>query len=1701
MASLDDFNEDSGVTLDDMQIEGELVPVTNPPSNQNLAAYSAVLSGNPESVETTYLSVSGELDNEGESRAADEIVTNAKSYTRQANTRALEGILTDPDLSDEQKQQALNNYYDEQSSKYSVRDIVATESAIAPAEPDETLEAEKVRINTFEGLQEVKEWQRYSQSVLNSELNSTNPNMAKNMADLLEVVLPFGQQKQMAQVMADLREGDAGAISKALVFLGDSKSDLREMMMSISDVEQRKRLGEIVRSSINDSSGIVLTDENDFLRKDAMMAAFDEGYYGEGMEFIDNAISLLDITMLGGLISRPIAAGQRTARAARIAEREAELSKNFARAKQETGAVESAVEGDLRAGGGYQSAEQPIGGGSYTFTSDAGALRGSDVGQVPAARGTRAADEAAESAPELGGTELRAGDSYPEGREIPIGGGSYTRTEDAAALRSPSVPERMGTAVRDNDELAWMSRDKRAVEIARGAMEDIAKKRIIESSVSPVSVSQVYRSTNPAKARAASTMVEMDLSGEVARALYGTSRTEAIAFDHLGGMEKVGGAVTAKVSQPDVVRIGDTGTLDKGIAAMTQDNGAIYISQAVKEKMANTVINDFANASGIVSRTEMTVPKTSDLADGFSISSTYGPRDGGWTDAASSLDHVKRALRHYGVGDDNLKLLARQGDEYVEVDKNLYRGEEGDYLVRVDYDHKFAANDLVDYDAITVKRNMFDRIPHTEGVKNRGSIQRHLLPPTAMLDNLTTMGAARAQDKAAGLEKALLKTAESFGKKYNKLNKQQQALVESEIRRANAQSRNAPDHELVNAGMNEQAISALKDWRHAWDQHYWLENQDMVRTLRNGGWGMIEEPTSSTRLIAKERKRAGVPNGTRAYDIEQDAMVTLTKEDLDKLYEAGDSVAVLRGPIERGDEMIESVISRGANGSTYVRRLRDEDKILNYREGYYTVYYDAPKMVDKFITKGGKEYRSTVMATDMTNGVRTVERLNNEAEEGTRYVMRDARERHFVSEDENWGVQSASGRLTQRVRGERLEDATSNAQRAEDQHVLGPMDSLLRSARSTAARTSMRDYLEFTKARIVRQFGDMMPKDKFGRPTWTGDASKLRADNFGDKSAADARTAIEYINSLEHGYINSMDEGIKYGLGGVADAAGRRGLGKGESFFNSLSKLSPAARAKSLSFHLYLALNPQRQFVVQAHQALQNLAINPAYFTTRLAPDTSALGMMNLGRRTGADLSVAAAKMSGRSVDDVKYFSEAYDRSGLSAAIDKQNLVRDSMTELANDFAAGGARSSIGNRIMGGASSATAFSRKIGFDAGEEVNMMTAWLTMHDKVAREVGKTRLNKVELDRVGSLARTYTYNMNRAGDMPYNENFLAPLFQFMQVPHKAVVQPFFDRTLSRGERARLASFNLLMYGLPTTTIAALYGDSILPEDPEARDFVMQGLEGYALNKMMREMTGDDTSIDFSSLAATDSTGLMEFFAELGTGGAGKILSESPSGALFFGHNPRITNAAKAWAEYFHFRTPTDGEKIEASEAMIETAKLASGFSNWYKARLMREGDKLYGSSGALTDEGITYTERMGQALGLSPMDAYRKWNVSSEMYEARAEFKDDVDKWYAEIKRELTREGMYNDNPDFGRRVLNQAAIVFKDTPKAYEQIRQKMKYDVEVNKDDTMFSEAIKMIGVAPDGKVGDWVNTIPFEDETKRENLRKTVDFMQRIEEE
>ena len=1729
MASLDDFSSTFTPGLDDFVTSKDSVaPVVSGSSVNNLATHVAAMSADPTQAIDMYRQVSSELTMEGKSSASDELVNYARNQQFEKSRAALVDVMVDPTISDDVKRQAAMNVYDDTSSMYNTRNILSQQALEADA-GHESVEQEVVRVSLADSLHEINNYKLMQQEVLNQAAATKNPDASKAFSDIFDMFVPYVEQKYVATIQKDLGAGTAGAYGSALTLLGSSKKSIKDMLVGLP-IDQRIEMTEKIINAVNANSAIVSPDSNEYAKVQYLQTVLQDGAYDDADKWVDNAVSVLDLTVLGGIAARGVKAVGRTFRGAELTEsairdtvrqsarsqvQPTTVSQNYKdtnpakaaathemAAADETGEASEALYGTSRADAVGNDIAPEISGvegavrnkvgnperiHDQEVTPDAGvmdfvenrgdifydktekvATRAAVVNDFYSAHGLVARKEMFNIEHLDDGVGIKAIYGPPQG--------GFSTAKDAIdmaqwAMRDYGIPEEAVTLLRrEGTNYVPVPKEEMAT-LTQGQV--VSSRRVELQGQEP----SLVTTTKPAPKVAPDNGVlpSGTLPDEVST--FGEKLAKTAKQPGRPYTLKDGSKVEAKIMDADgdgenfIVQLSSNGKNVGSISASKTpgENPVIEVEKAFQRKGAGTLLYDLATENGL----------------------WIGPKKSKGT-LRTKYGEAIRAV--YEPGQSKVyRAPQQQADEVItqtDIGSSVTVKRKSDYLIQVDHKYKFSPADVTEWAKFDVNYNIFDRIfssyngPSLSSL-GAGSLQRHVIDAASMFRPEVTKGAAVAVDRSANLEKKLIEIGDEFAQVMKKIPTDRQAAVETIIREANAQGLDLNYSKMVADGFRPQEIEALKSWRNYWDTVYHLENADLAKSLRNRGYKEFIDAEHDTRLFAKPVARNQAGSSAKVYDHTTGEIKHLSKQEIAELYAREGELAQLRQPMQVGDDAAEFVVNTNKPGKNYMRGINNSTDVLAYRKGYYSVNYIDPHFIIKKVknSKGEVLYEKAV-ATAKNKKQADILTARMYATDGGEYYNRLDLKAANTSSDEYWDIAQARGRSAQRTRGQRLEDATSSIDPSQA-NIMSPVDALVHSARSIGRRVEMRDMIDAGKQRALNQYSEFFPDGKYGQKVYPGNVADIQYRGGGAKDAkklADARSTFEYFKYLEDGYINHIDDVYKSSLKFLAEAAGNKHLSKAEAAARWMGDArGPSAMGKSLAFNLYLALNPFRQFVVQSHQAVQLFAINPTWFLRgRAVPQITLITAKELG----IEVSESLLKGSGWTKEMAEQAFKNFSDTGLVASIDKQNLVRGSLINLADQTAA--------SRLKSAVTAPITWSRKVGFDSGEYVNTLSAYLSFYDQAFRKGADMKSQEV-LQNISAASRNFTYNMNAAGDLPYNQNALSTVFQFMQVPHKAMLTMTTNRNLTVQQKIRLAAFNSIMYTLPPAAMYNVFGDA-LPDDPGTRDVVVQGLEGAVFNKLLSLSTGEDVNIDFSGLAPLDMFGTYEFIHSLFSTDVGTIVSSTPSGQLLFGNNPRLTNFAKTAAKYMNLTDDYDNP-TKFSEVAQEFAKLSSGYSNAFKAAYAMKYQQKINTMGGITDPQVASAEAIAQLFGFPTMDETQRFYVNDKSYKASKAYEDDVKKWYGDYKRHLVRQGIKPAEASGITRVYTEAWRHWgNDDFRAKEIVNQLLRQDV-MNGDARMYQSVVRMTGMQDAGETKALIKALPNINEEKRKQLMDSVDFI------
>lgn len=1663
---------------------------------RNRSATTTLLTSDPSNVVANYQAAVAQAES-GDTSGGDQALAGFFKTDNTRDMKAIMSVLADPKLSIEQKRGAIDAMRVDPMLKDSGTAILTR--GLESGSDGETFEAEDARISTADALREMYEARDRVQALVNAhgaQLKDMDTGVA---LDFLEAVLaPFGAGFSALRIAQAKAKAEGRTLSvwdsiKALTFrAGTTVLDIRKQLAAIPPEGQVEYTNKIL-GIIKNNSGILFTNDNQFNQFQKAQAVFAEGGYDNVDAFIDNASFLLDIIGIGQVL-RSASRGKAAVKVAKGAETGGEV--RAALPPKGTTPVPTAVEPTPMVGKNdarIAKLQDEI----SSLLGDAGNL--AEPGAIRTLRAQRealVAPDTTDVARKARAKELQQSDqlSYKSAlaqanKEIDAAYADYQATvkrlEDqiTANAKASTTSQRIDVLEK---EIASLQKSNTPEPARLNPIVDAIRRIDLNSVVrveNPASVANILQQANPAQARNVHTAVFKSSDDAVAEGLYGTSKVQALVNDTYPQVKTASGAVSAKP-----VDIQRNLRLDPELSSMVQSmirtsDVAIHYTKDEIARARSNIVHDFSNASDLVPIDSMGSFEKGFKANGsfINIDAVFGTKEGAFLRAEDAVQQAKYSLRGYGILDKDIEILQKKGLDYVPVSLDEVAGKDGSYLVRVKTSHEVDPTDIGRFDeGDTVRLNFFDRIPIAVWNKT-GSVSRWIADAASMLPKRLTGSAAAATDITSRFEKQMLDLATQFADQYIRFSKARKAKIDAYIKEANFKELPFDQTDLLARGFTNPEIDALRSWRDFWDVHYVLENQDVIRTLNAQGYQMFKNANTElyARPIAKNTTLGKI------YDPSTGMVVNISSDTIDDLYNKGGTIAKLRRPTEfsfnvpsksgtaLATETTEYMIVRNTP-TEYLRKFRDTDEVLNYRNGYYQIQYSAPRFIDEITyDSNGKETmrRAVAVAGDTKEAEHFANRqkLQN-PDKG--YVVRGDDKAMSRGSDDWFDVNSVRGRIAQKHRGKLLEDANGINHLGDGSYIVNPVESAIRASKSISGRVVNRPMLEAAKARFIAQYGDFLPSDGMGGKLFPSEVSQIGAKGMQfNTKVADARTTWEYIHYLENGYINTIDEGVKALLNSLSTKMGELGATKLERGAAKVADLQhgPTGFAKNFVFQAYIGTNVLRNWIIQTNQVLRTMAYNPQAWLTG-----------SMARLQGGYLGVKMGSIANPSVE-TKQFVRFIEESGLLDSVDKQNLVRGSLLSAAESTSRAG-------RIL---KTGLELPRKVGFDTGESLNLLGHAAAVFDKYKR-AGKNMDDTAVLREAQSEVRAISYDMNFAGDMPYNQTSAAALLQFMQVPHKAFLQAT-NRRIPADLRARMIVADMVMWGAPVALISSVMGGDIAPENDDIHEVFTHGLQGFLLNKAWSELLGEAVNVDYSSLAPYDMDGWAKFFKAMFSGGVEQMVMNSPSGQMFLADGGRIQSAVSQMAKFFSPWTPGTRTNEEAIAVVNEVAKIASGWNNAMKARQILEQGKLMDKYGNTIDPSVNKFEAIMQLFGFGTATARDLYKTQQLAAEGSKQYEDEVKQVYKDIKQyyqNAYKQGI--TDPKQLQMVTGHILSAYKDSPQAMLILRNELDKDLS-GKDTQLMYMMMKWVDLPEFGATVDQIRRAPISDELKEIYIKRLED--------
>lgn len=1658
-ASLADFNAPvKKPKLSDFFASGrQASPLLSPASINNVAAQTAAIDPSGD-LNGTYVRVSDEL-NYGTSGLAQRVAQSFDELNRAKDQEALMSIATDPTLSVEQRASAINSFSVNGANRIQKSFFERTSMAavMADSEPDDNDETEMVRLDTANVINEVDAYNGWVQKELNRMDALSNPGLLGTIANIIPMFVPFYEQIGAAQVSSKVFANEdgtpnAGAVAQALVLLGENKNAVRETIRALP-ADQRMELATKVMEIVRQSSGPGAFNENDIVMMNELRAYLDGTQSYGNDRLVDNIFSLLDSTIIAAPFARlagKVGGGLSALNAGRVAKGVSSRAEDALRALNEAPVAADAAKVDAP----LQIEFKPSSGDYMGQVDEAIGALGVDI------KKTKMEGVKAEALDVIYSPTRPIDDIVAEVQNSILGKRRKMNETEEIDLR-----QRIFQIRENRNRTDFVPLDPSTSNVTRLRAR---------TGVQPTSVSQAMNATNPAKARAMDTMMQNDNTGRAAEILYGTNKVDATGNNILPEVKNVDGSVRNKVQMDEAEPAPNLALIDE----IKEARGDIHFKDSEKQGMRAKAKDDWRDIQGMSPRTAMS--SVGDTDRGVSFDMVYGPKDGGFADANQAISQAKYALRKYGVVDDQIEVLKFDGTGYRPVTD---WSQKGNYLIRVKHDYEFTPGDAISW---SLYKNgnwkLFDTTLFG-GDGSGGGLAQHLIPSTTYLDRVLIDAASVAADRSAWIMKRLLEMGNEYATKYKGLDAYQKALVDQYIVKANAEGLKFNTQALKAIGMTDKAVDAVRDWKRTQDTLYHFENLDVIKTLRGRGF-MHYVDNAGTDLIVKPVHIN--QTGEARYVFDGEHVRSISRKEIQETYANGGTIAITRGANTWGDDTFEYVLVKNTSESSYLRQIADTDQILTYRDGYYTVRYNNPYFIrQKVVTKDGKTYwKAVATAGDRKLAEAELNRLRATDTKAEFDLSGDIKKNTDGYDDIQWESMVSNGRTAQRIRGERLKAAGPTESDINKLHIDTPEESLVKSIRSLSTRISHRDFIETSKKRYMAQFGHLMPK-KNGLEQWASDVRDIGKNNLSAKRSeiADARATWRYIEAIDAGYVNLLDEASKNFFKGFSDTAGRMGWSWLEKGGRAAEEFGPTGFARKKAFRLLLAFNPLRQLPVQAMQALPViLATNPMGIS-RVANQFILLNYIARGGDVNSFFKAIAKQATGLTKEQAADLVKHYELSGFEASVKANSLIRDDMKGLVDrGFAqkAGRTLAKPGD-----------FFQKIGFEAGENILMRSVWLSEYDRLLRSKGGKKIGMADLETLNAKVRHMTLNMNKAGELPYNENWLSAAMQFFQAPHKAFAQVVMGhKGLTTAERLKLGTLYVTTYGLGANWLTDMVGKLIPPEQKELKEALEGGLFNVLLNKTLSSVYGVDVRTDFSdSLRLLQVPNITQFVSDMASMQFGEMLTASPSASLVFGDSPRFTRFVKALMRPFTIENGWSSPD-EYKNVGLTFLNLFSGGSNIWKAKYILEHQKQIGSMGQTIDWEANYVEAMLKAGGFATIDEVKYYALNDKTYKASQAFKDDISNFVKETSRRLSLQGISNQDAEYYLKVMAEAQRIYGNDPDATKEIMDAISFRASQNEGSIM-ETLYRLAPITSEEKMESMLNVAPIP-EADKETIRQAI---------
>jgi hypothetical protein len=875
---------------------------------------------------------------------------------------------------------------------------------------------------------------------------------------------------------------------------------------------------------------------------------------------------------------------------------------------------------------------------------------------------------------------------------------------------------------------------------------------------------------------------------------------------------------------------------------------------------------------------------------GYNVKARYS-YDGkyGWNTPKQAID----ALREQ-YPTDKITLYSRNAkgnyekyDGFID-DKNI-----GDFVA--DVDMKYAYNTKhADIDKLNFGQNAVT----TSGLKADWRAD----PDSRFASWVAGIG-ARSTDKANAIKASMTRTLKPFVK----LDDKGRWNVMRLLRELSETESDLRMDEMIQRGLTDSEISGALAVRATNDIAFLTMNNELRRVLDTKGMKDI----LSNGYELRGRPIDMDTSIQYAFDPQQHKIVKLSPEDIEKLYSNDGQMAKLFTDYEQDGRIVSHTLIDRSRGAT----LSDlPPTVMKYNPGYFSRFYEDNWFVEiergvmRNAPDGSAADDKIVNVVANTGGKADAEKIAAQlAKDDPSIKVRVRPDREVMSSDESlqshYEVLTNQGAILTGKRGERLHGVHEGAAKIAD-----PLTSMNRMISIASHRIAKGDAVAGMKVRFLNDYGDLLPKIE-GETVFPTSAGQIARRDLG-KRHDEAVELWNYIRTLD-GTPSKEEEAWKLASAKLAETIDGDGHSAFRRYMGEKVRLAGDkdifSRVKGLNFNLLIVPNVMRQLLLQSQQFMFVAPLDPKYVVSKLPAEQLLLntGLMVADRPEA--LKLAQKGMSKKSFNEMQDLVKAFRASGFDQSIDSHSFAADGLVEFSkrmgldpalNPHKASIAR--VGRALGDVAKVPVIMARKIGFDAGEHLNMSSTWLMAKNKFIKNNPGKDWRKFN-EQISTEARQLSLTMTPPGKFGYQRGWASLATQFLSIQHKGLLAMMGKNTTFKkagesywkSDAARVAASQLALFGTAGWGISALVQETAdhlgIQMSPEVNDAISGGITELMVNESMQAFNGDDSRVSVSNSLAPASGIFTTTFDML------QMFGTEPGAELFLGPTASVAGRFK--------------------------------------------------------------------------------------------------------------------------------------------------------------------------------------------------------------